>query len=132
MLFRSSKKLSEKRSKAKASASAGNKGRSRTLLNRWIMDNEERADLQLENPYKFAEEFIREVLETRAREKIAKYGEKTPYPFAPLIITSGGWLHEVWYKWMVILKPHLKMSRMFQKIGVILLQTRSLNFRLSY
>ena len=105
---------------------------SRTLLRRWIMDNGERADLQLENPYKFAEEFIREVLETRAREKIAKYGEKTPYPFAPLIITSGGWLHEVWYKWMVSLKPHLNMSRMYQKIGVILLQTRSLNFRLSY
>ena len=104
---------------------------SRHLLLQWLEDTE-KAVLQLTNPTKFAEEYIREVLARRARLKDDKYAGKSDFPFIPLIITSGGWLHERWIKWMKDLQPELKLKRLYQTIGVILLQTRAVNFRMDY
>ena len=108
---------------------------SRKVLANWArktIDEGGQKELLEEAPLKFADKFIKEVLQQRATTKLTKYEGKTPHPFIPCIVTSGGWIHETWFEWLKSLKPELKMTKIYQLLGRILLKNRAINFRLSY
>lgn len=106
--------VSTGRNKARATSAASN----------------DKAQLYAVDKMKFGEEMIKEFLEARAVKKRSKYSERAGYPFVPLIISAGGWLHHQFYDFAVHLKGKKFLRSFYQELAVGILRARTINMQL--
>jgi hypothetical protein len=106
--------VSTGRNKARANSAASN----------------DKAQLYAADKMKFGEEMIKEFLEARAAKKRSKYSERAGYPFVPLIISAGGWLHHQFYDFVVHLKGKKFLRSFYQELAVGILRARTINLQL--
>ena len=90
----------------------------------------DKAQLFLEDKQKFGEAMIQEFLEERAEQKRSKYGERAEYPFTPLVLSAGGWLHPQFYDYVLFLKGRKFLRSFYQELALSTLRARTINFRL--